>query len=303
MKLFQSARALLTTLLMVILVAGLAACGGTGGESDTDAPVVTLDPVPVTTTVRTRLLSGTVEPGATVEVTADPAIVTKPTISLPVVVDGTWSCSVDLVAGINTLFVKASDSTGNNKSLAFVLTYEVFTLDAVALATRADQTLVGTLADGGRLAVSWTKSSTGEVFSYPEMTAANWSLDLTGLADDSYAFVLEGTDAFGQKTSLTPTLVIDNTIPNLTVTPVTSPVSTDSITISGTVADDATISLSVPVGVTPGETPTVPLPGTWAKTLSDLIPGRNQIDITATRTSDGKQGTTRLVVLYQPVTL
>lgn len=300
MKSFSGAKALFAILLVLLMVIGLSACGGTGGEADTTAPEVKLDRSTASNFERTRILSGTVEAGARVEVTANTTAVIGPVT----VTANTWTCSVDLVPGANTLFVKASDSTGNNLTLSFVLTYEVFTLDAISLASSlTDQTLTGTLASGSNLAVSWTRTSTGEVISSPVITDANWSLELTGLANDSYSLLLEGTDGAGQKTSLLQTLVIDNTLPNLTVTPMTSPVSTDSLIISGTVADDATISLSVPVGVTISEPPTVPLPGTWAKTLSGLIPGRNQIDITATRASDGKQGTARRVVLYQPVNL
>lgn len=301
MKLFPRAKALFAILLGLVMVAGLSACGGTGGEADTEAPVVTLDPVPVTTTVRTRLLSGTVEPGATVEVTADPAIVTKPTISSPVVVDGTWSCSVDLVPGANTLFVKATDATGNNLTLVFALTYEVVTLDQVLLSTSVQgQTLSGTLASGASLTGSVKDAGDAEVQTISGISTNNWTQVLNVLSDGTYTLTLTGTDDILQSTTLTQTLVIDSSLPAVTVTPALAVGST--VAIDGTVAIDSAISEVRLNGVVVALATVTQAAGsgTWSLTLNNLKAGRNQIDITATRAADGKQATARLFVLHQP---
>lgn len=293
MKLFPSAKALFALLLGLVMVAGLSACGGAGGDADTEAPVLTLNSLGVDSNLeQTRHLSGTVEPGAQVEVTADTAAVIGPVT----VTADTWFCSVELVPGANTLSVKASDSTGNNLTLFFVLTYEVVTLDLVLPNTSAPtQTLGGTLVSGGSL--SATLDGAG-LSGAPTPTGISWTWAIA-LTEGSHTLVLEGIDGLGKKTTLTQTLVVDSTLPLLTVTAVTAPVDTDSITVNGTVVDISTISLTAPTGVTIGAVTAGTDPGTWSCTLTGLLPGRNQIDITATA-ADGKLGTARLIVLYLP---
>lgn len=292
MKLFPSAKALFALLLGLIMLGGLSACGD-GGDADTAAPVLTLNSLGVDSNLeRTRHLSGTLEPGAQLEVTADTAAVIGPVT----VTADTWSCSVELVPGANTLSVKASDSTGNNLTLFFVLTYDVVTLDLVLPNTSAPtQTLGGTLVSGGSLSATLD----GAVLpGAPNPTGNFWSWDIT-LAEGSHTLILESTDGLGQKTTLTQSLVLDSTLPLLTVAAVATPVLAEVVTINGTVADISTISLIAPTGVTIGAVTAGTDPGTWSCTLTGLLPGRNQIDITATA-ADGKLGTARLVVVSQP---
>lgn len=303
MKLFQSARALLTTLLMVILVAGLAACGGTGGESDTDAPLLELNPVPVSTLERTRTLSGKVEAGAQVEVSSDKDPSDKAAKDKQAAVVGeNWSYSLNLVPGVNTISVKATDATGNNKTLVFPLTYEVVTLDQVLPTTAlANQTLRGTLATGASLTATIAPDPVDPVTPVPPVALTpvisgnTWSLDLVGVVEGSYTLTLTGKDDKPQETKLTPKLVV-NPSRNLVTVDSTVPVTTDSITISGTVGDITTLTVTpssvVKVGpIAPGVTP-----NSWTCTLTGLAPGRNQIDIVS-GTGD-TQGTAQLVVLY-----
>lgn len=296
MKLFQSARARLTILLMLILVVSLAACGGTGGEADTEAPLLTLAKVPVSTIERSRVLSGTVEPGAQLEISRNSVVVTSP---VPDAI-GNWSSSIDLLPGVNTITVKATDATGNNHTLSFVLTYEVVTLDQVLLKTSVQgQTLSGTLANGASLSGSVKDAAGVEVQTISGISTKNWTQALIGLADGTYSLTLTGTDNTAQKTTLTETLIIDATLPSLNVTPIASQVTSDSISIEGTAAENSTISLVVPAGVFESDLPVIRPPGVWSRTLTGLPAGRRQIDVTATAV-DGKQSTARLFVLYQP---
>jgi hypothetical protein len=293
MKLFTSTRELSALLLTVILLAGLNGCGSTGGEADTDAPLLTLTPISTSTLERTRLLSGTMEAGAGVAVTAN----TAASIGPVTVTADTWSCSVDLVPGANTLSVKATDATGNNLTLAFVLTYEVVTLDRVLLNTSsATQTLGGSRAAEASLSATLDGIALTEA---PAFTGNDWSWDLT-LGEGSHTLVVEGIDGAGQKTTLTQTLVFDPTLPAVSVNPVTAPI-TDPLQLSGTMSPGAVVSLTPPSGVTVASLDQDSAAGTWSGNLSGLLPDRNQIDINATA-PDGKQGTVRLAVFFQPST-
>lgn len=303
MKLFQSARALLTTLLMVILVASMAGCGGTGGEADTTAPKLELNPVRVSTLERTRVLSGNAEIGAQMEISRNSDVVSN---LLPDA-NGDWTYTIDLVPGVNTIAVKATDATGNNTTLAFPLTYDVFTIDVELLSTSVQgQTLSGTVANGGSFSGTLTiPPSETVVQNIPSITAANWTHTLETLDPGTYTLTLKGTDDITPSSTriqtLTQTLVIDSSLPAVTVNPALAVGAT--VAIDGTVATDSTISEVRLNGVV------VPLAtvtqaagsGTWSVTLSDLQSGRNQIDVTAARTADPeKKGTARLFVLYQP---
>lgn len=296
MKLFPSAKALFALLLGLVMVAGLSACGGAGGEADTDAPVLTLTKIPVSTIERTRVLSGTVvEPSAQLEVSRNSEVVNRPVLDA----NGNWSYSIDLVLGANSISVKASDATGNNQTLAFALFYEVVTLDEVLPTTAlANQTLRGTLATGASLTATLEPASAALT---PAIAGNSWSLDLAGLADGTYTLTLTGTDAILQKTPLTQTLVIDSSLPLLTVNPA-APVG-NTVSLSGTATATATVSIVASTGATVGTITQPAGNGTWSCELSELDPGRNIITITATTTAlDGSTATAtaQLAVLYQP---
>lgn len=298
MKLFQKVRALLTALPMVILVAGLAACGGTGGETDTEAPLPTLAKVPVSTIEGSRVLSGTVEPGAQLEISRNSVVVTSPVPDAT----GNWSSSIDLLPGVNTMTVKATDATGNNHTLSFLLTYEVFTLDQVLLSTSAQgQTLSGTLANGASLSGSVKDAAGVEVQTISGISSNNWNQALNVLADGTYTLTLTGTDAILQKTLLTQTLVINSILPLLTVSP-TAPVG-NTVSLSGTATATATVSIVASTGATVGTITQPAGNGTWSCELSELDSGRNIITITATTTATDSSTATasaQLAVLYQP---
>lgn len=301
MTLFQSARGLFATLLMVTLVAGLAACGGTGGESDTDAPFLTMEKVPVSTIERARVLSGSVEPGAQLEISRNSVVVNNPVPDA----NGIWSYTIDLVPGVNTIAVKATDATGNNTTLVFPLTYDVFTLDVELPSTSVQgQTLRGTVANGGSFSGTLTISgSTTVVQNIPTITTANWTHTLETLDPGTYTLTLTGTDDIAQPTrtqNLTRTLVFDPDLPSLTVNPASEVGAT--VVVDGTVAIDAAISevLLNGVAIDLATVTQAAGSGTWSVTLSNLKAGRHQLDITAKRAAEEKQATARLWVLYQP---
>ncbi|MGB9080296.1 MAG: hypothetical protein WCD00_03275, partial [Desulfuromonadaceae bacterium] len=84
--------------------------GGTNPVNVTP-PTLTIDPVPATVTVSTVTISGTVDAGASVAVTAGATAVAGPVVYTSA---STWKSDVTgLVAGDNTITVIASDAAGN----------------------------------------------------------------------------------------------------------------------------------------------------------------------------------------------
>lgn len=292
MKLFPSVKALFALLLGLIIIAGLSGCGGTGGESDTEAPEVTLNALGVDSNLeQTRHLSGGVEPGAKVEITAN----TDAKIGVVNIADGAWSCDVQLVPGLNTISVKGTDPTGNNRTLTFFQLYGAFTLDLVLPSTAlSSQTLQGTFLSGTTL--------TGTLDGNPititqDFTTLSWTSTLNDLAPGTHNLVLVGTVS-GYSTTQNETLVVDPTLPLVTVNPVTA-VAVNSVTIGGTIENNTNLSVGSPTGATVDLIVPLP-PDGWSGQLSGLLPGRNQINITASRSTDNKLGSARLFVFYKP---
>ena len=195
------------------------------------------------------------------------------------------------------MYVKASDSTGNNKTLAFLLTYDVFTLDSVLAATpRTDQVLTGTLENANNLSTLTAKLNDADLAVQPVITDNTWSLALTALPAGSNTLVLAGTDSAGNTDSLTQPLEVNPARPDVSILAVVS--TGKSATINGTFTGGGIVSLTVP-GAIVGEVIQDSVGGTWSSSLSSLPSGRNVITVTATNT-DATIGTAQAVVIYQP---
>lgn len=120
----------------------VAACGGGGGGDgstsappDTSAPALTVAAETILTNRADQPLSGTVEAGATLQVT----VVPSGTAGNVAVSGTTWSCTATgLVEGVSTVTVAASDAAGNRTTVQATITSDRTPPSATALRPLGD---------------------------------------------------------------------------------------------------------------------------------------------------------------------
>jgi hypothetical protein len=85
------------------------------------------------------------------------------------------------------------------------------------------------------------------------ITGGTWSYQLTALPAGPNNITIVARDALGNAASITSIIIVDQTLPTLTITPVTTPTSLTSQTITGSVSDASGIktitvnTINVPV--------------------------------------------------------
>ena len=179
---------------------------------DLSAPSVTVD-TPEATEKR-PVLSGTAEPGATVQISVDGAILGTVIADQ----DGNYSLTPvsDLSEGLHTLEATATDEVGNEATAT--TTFVTDTLTEVAVTSPDD----GAKVPGPKPPVAGTAEAGATVVvtvdgrDYCEATAASdgsWSCEpdesLEDLSDDTHQIEVTGTDAFGNEATDFSTFTID----------------------------------------------------------------------------------------------
>jgi hypothetical protein len=257
-------------LLVLVL---LSACAD---ERDITAPRLTFDAVQSPTKESPLILSGTVEEGATVEISVTP----PPTTIGPVSIEGDkWSSALELPDSPSTTYsvsVSAADPRGNRSTSLFSFIFDNIaevTLEQAISPVRPEspQTLAGTIEPGSELLV--------EVDNLPLNVFINvntWRAELPGLAD-SRQVVIKATDRLGNTAELLEDIVVTNSAIPLTISSV-SPSNQTGQTV--TVAADAEVEVLLARGGTPAEK-ILPVEGTQAYPLSGLVPGKNVLAVTA----------------------
>lgn len=177
---------------------------------DTTPPVITLDPLPVSTLTASLAVGGSVEAGATVTVSVNGGV------AKPAVTSGSgWSATVALTPGLNSITVQAVDAAGNiatvGGSVVLTVTNTFFSIGPVPpLLNTTSVTLTGSRAAGVSLAIlNGTTGATAAV-TYP--TSSTWRSVLSGLAEGTNLITLS---TGGASESLVVT--VDTRAPQLVV--------------------------------------------------------------------------------------
>jgi hypothetical protein len=267
--------------LFLLLLALLTGCAA---DTDEVSPTLTIDGMPAINNTSLRNLSGTVEPGATVEVSVN----TTATVAALSNVDGLWSATIaNLAPGQNTVTVTATDATGNSNTLSLVLIYEVVTLERFVSPTRLpDQTVGGMIAPGGSdpvVAVNTVVVGTGTV------VGDFWSFDLSGLIEgvNTVTVTYSDPDALIQVVTAVITVDTKTPAPLVTIDPLSNTTLDPRQAFSGTMDNGVTmlVSLNGAVAVA-AEMPTTT---TWTFTPpldpNDLRAGKNSVAVTGTAAS------------------
>lgn len=257
-------------LLAILFLAG---CGGSEGELV--VPQVSYDGAGAGTTTRTRYLSGSVEEGATVEVSVG-------TVDLPAsqvhVAGSRWSCVVDnLKDGSNLISVTARDPRGNQNILNFYLTYDALSIENYVTPISGTSLIIGGLYDPSLGAPQVTVGAGSPAAA--TVAGNQWSFDLTGLATGDNAISISVFHPDLGTVTKTLTINVNANAPLVTINPVTSPTVSSSQTLGGSWTGDADPVVAVPTATVGTLSASA---GTWSAPLTELSAGKNAIAASAT---------------------
>jgi poly(3-hydroxybutyrate) depolymerase len=222
-----------------------------------------------------------------------------------------WSISsVPLVAGDNTITVRATNATGSTDATTVVkqdATNPTLSITAPTPnpTTAATVALSGTAGDANGISqVTWTNSGGGSgtaTLGTPNGTSTTWNIASVSLAAGSNTVTVTAKDAANNTFVQTVSVVRDNTAPTVVIssTPATTTVST--VSVSGTATDAFGIS-QVKWRVNGGSesTATFTAPSSWSIAAVPLTAGANVIEVRAQDVAGNYSGYASTTVTYSP---
>jgi hypothetical protein len=216
---------------------------------------------------------------------------------------GTFSTSLNLVAGANVITVVATDQAGNQTTNSRTVTYVSATTDAIP-----PSLTVSTLADGSftnkvTLNVSGVAGDAGGLKSVtlngqPVAVSRGIFSTALDLVAGANVITVVATDQAGNKKTDSRTITYDTTVPVLTVSnPADNSTSVQSfVTVSGTVNENSTVT----VAVNGGSAQSAAMTGTGFTATANLVSGVNTIDINATDLAGNVTSAKRTVTYSSP---
>jgi hypothetical protein len=281
------------------IAAGGGGGGGDGGSANNDPaepPADTTAPTPPAvdasqpTSDNTPTITGTAEPGSTVEIMLDGVAVGSVTAGP----DGRWSFTpaAPLADGRYDVTATATDAAGNRSDVSPASPLEVDTtapaeptVDASGPTNDTTPTLSGTatLGDGEVLSVT-VNGTTYFVGDHLTIDGGVWTLTLPegdALAEGDYTVVATVTDAAGNASSASGEVRIDLTAPDVPEVAAIGLTNNPTPTIAGTAEPGSTVEVFVD-GESVGTT-TADDNGDWFLTPANPI-GSGDRSITATAT-------------------
>jgi RHS repeat-associated protein len=215
---------------------------------------------------------------------------------------GTFTCTVPMIAGANTITAVATDKAGNSATTSITATY---TPDTQAPVITITAPAAGTFTKVPSITVSGTASDDVAVAKVTvqgvevPLNNGNWTTTITLTDGDGPKIITAvATDSTLKSTEAHVDLALDTTAPTLVISapPDHSSGTDSSITVSGTV-NDATSGVG-PDGVTCNGSSATVAGGTFTCHVT-LVPGDNAILVTATdRAGNSTNATTHAV--YTP---
>ncbi len=142
------------------------------------------------------------------------------------------------------------------------------------------QTATGT--DTNVMTYAWSKQAGPGTVTFG--TATGLSMTITASLDGTYTIRFTATDAAGNSAFSDMTLVWDTTPPELTLKTVTTPTGLSQQTITGTVTNAATVTVTTDTAASDG-TASINA-NTWSYTITGLVEGTNGVTVTARDAAD-----------------
>jgi len=246
---------------------------------DADKPVITVNsPKDNSYTNNTDpvRISGTVSETATITVAG---------VSADVDSSNNWSASVQLSTGLNDIQIVATDKAGNTSSMKRSVTLDTVK-PLLAISSPAQDIAVNqkTLAVSGTVddnsAISVVYSVNGGAIASAPVSAGVFTFNVDFTNEGTYPVVVTATDAAGNSTTATRSLIYDATAPVFTVDAVQATVFIPSLTLTGTMEAGVTIKVAATAPTAAG-TVTYPTATTWKSDVTALAGGTNTITVTA----------------------
>jgi hypothetical protein len=266
--------------------------------TDTTPPLLTIDPVPVTTFTNAFVIGGSVEKNAQIQITASTSALID-TVSYYPSPDASlsyWQAAISaLAAGSNTITVTARDSAANPTVKTAVISYASTALavsiaDPAAPVNNPVQVLSGTVAPGATVTLT---GPAGVTFDPAGVTGTTWQSTVYGLGSGINTITVTATKD-GASSSATTRITYLSSKPHLEVStlPDGSKTAQPVINVSGVLPLDSyfgslTVNgAAVTVGNNTFSTPVTLKPGANVITILALDKAGNSSVITRTITLD-----------------
>ncbi len=241
------------------------------GNSAQDVRTVTIDTMAPALSVTSPSFDLTNVADVSVEgMTEADATLTVNGAAVTVAADGSFSTTVTLASGSNTIEVEATDPAGNTamvtKTVVLDTTAPAVAITAPAASALLNQAVVhvtGTAEDGAQVTVNGV---------LVVVTGGAWSVDLA-FSDGAHAITVVATDAAGNTATVSRSVTIDTVAPALSVDAMPTLTNAAALTVSGTTEAGATLTVN-------GVAVTVGSGGAFSTSIT-LVSGANTITIVA----------------------
>lgn len=250
-------------------------------------PALTINSVPQVTNLSALTISGTTSSGATVKVNGADAQV----------VGTAWSSTVNLLTGVNTVSVVASDGSGSTaKSVSVTLlsssgTPVLLTLSPLpAIVATSPITLSGTVTSGATVLINGTAAT---------VSGTDWSLPVTLTQGANNLLIVASKPGLSESTT-SVNLTMDSVPPVLTAFLPTDGSSTSTAvqTISGTVTDVTATSVAILVN---GVSRSIPVSDGQFSQAIVLAGGSNSIGVSASDAAGNSSSSASVSITYNPL--
>ncbi|HYS70908.1 MAG TPA: Ig-like domain-containing protein, partial [Thermoplasmata archaeon] len=248
-------------------------------DVDTIAPPLTItSPLFGLTNVPNVWVSGTTEPGATVDVDG---------ITATVDAAGNFGLTEGMVEGSNTFIVTATDPAGNSVMRTLRVTLDTIPPPLTIFSPAGGVTNNPTVIIAGQTEAGASVTINGAPVTPDAFGAFQ---QVIGEPDGYHAFTIAATDAAGNAATAPASITVDTTVPGLAITSPSTGLLTNRplVTVTGTVDPAASVVVNGFVVANAGGTFSVPMP---------LAEGANTIRATATDPAGNTASATITVTL------
>ena len=281
-------------------LAGLQAIDARTINFDPTAPYIEI----ATPSDNSKTKQSTIEVSGTVDESSVVDIKINDYNPLPAQMNGnSFTLTVLLTYGINTIEVLSTDLAANNSSLKRTVTYDnqgpalSITDPSQDVKTNQSSMLIkGTVSD--ITAATVTVSQDQETFT-PAVTNGLFEQLITFTAEKTYQIYVTATDELGNETTVQRNIIYDTTPPAVSLDPVTSPTNQNSQILTGTVEATAEVTVVCPTANV-GQA-NYPTQTTWTVVLTNMAEGSNVITVRAADDAGNISGQTGATIIVDTI--